>query len=108
MNSYLRPVVKELNAVFTECFTIDLGSQTYKIFDVLIASVCDLPATAKLGGFLNHISHYGCWKCCKYFPYVEKLNRNDFSGIETGVPREHVNHRNNAKIMLLARTPTER
>ena len=74
MNSYLRPVVKELNALFTEGFTIELGSQTYKIFVALIASVCDLPATAKLGGFLNHNSHYGCWKCCKYFPYVEELN----------------------------------
>ena len=108
MNSYLRPVVKELNALFTEGFTIEQGSQVYKIFVALIASVCDLPATAKLGGFLNHNSHYGCWKCCKYFPYVEELNRNDFSGIEIGLPREHVNHKNNAKSTLLARTPTER
>lgn len=108
MNSCLRPIVKELNALFTEGFVIEQGSKSHKIFVALIATVCDLPATAKLGGFLNHNSHYGCWKCCRFFPYVEELKRNDYSGLAVGLPREHVEHKNNAKGTLLARTPTER
>jgi len=30
-----------------------------------------------------------CWKCKKEFPYVDELNRVDFSGVELGDPREH-------------------
>ena len=45
MNSYLTPLVKELNALYTEGFTIEQGSKSHKIFVALIASVCDLPAT---------------------------------------------------------------
>ena len=68
----------------------------------------DLPATAKLGGFLSHSSHHGCWKCSKYFPRREELNRNDFSGVEIGCPREHESHKNNAKSTLECNTPTDR
>ena len=97
MNSYLRPLVKELNALYTEGFIIEQGSNLHKIFVALIASVCDLPATAKVGGFLSHNSHYACWKCSKYFPYVEELNQNDFSGIIIGSLRQHAKHKDDAK-----------
>ena len=108
MNSYLRPLVKELNALYTEGFIIEQGSDSHKIFVALIASVCDLPATAKVGGFLSHNSHYACWKCSKYFPYVEELNRIDFSGIEIGSLRQHAQHKDDAKKTLSGKTPTER
>ena len=45
MNSCLRPVVKELNLLFTEGFVIEQGSKSHKIFVVLIATVRDLPAS---------------------------------------------------------------
>ena len=78
MNSCLRPVVKELNSLFTEGFIIKQGSKSHKIFVALIATVCDLPS--KLGG----------WKCCRFFPYIEELKRNDYSGLAIGFPREHI------------------
>ena len=107
MNSYLRPLVKELNALFTEGMIIKTTSEV-QIFVALIASVCDLPATAKFGGFLSHNSHYGCWKCSKYFPYDKQLNRNDFSGVQVGLCREHAQHKANALSTLSCNTPTNR
>ena len=53
MNSYLRPLVKELNMLFTEGMTVEFGSEIKKVFVELIASVCDLPATAKAWGFFE-------------------------------------------------------
>jgi len=83
-------------------------SSDLQILVALIASVCDLPTTAKFGSFLSHNSHYGCWKCSKYFPYDKQLNRNDFSGVEVGLCREHVQHKAIALSMLSCNTPTNR
>ena len=59
--------------LFTEGMTVESRSEIKKVFVALIASVCDLLATAKLGGFLSCSSQHGCWKCSKYFPRREEL-----------------------------------
>ena len=106
MNSYLRPLVKELNSLWTEGFTI--GHNGTKIYVALLGSVCDIPATHKLGGFVGHMSHNACWKCSKFFPFNDELSRVDFSGIEVGNARTHESHKKNAIETLSTLTPSAR
>ena len=79
-----------------------------KMHAALIATVCDIPVTSKLGGFLGHNSKHACWKCCKDFPLNEHLHRVDFSGVEVGLPRTHENHKFIAIDTTSATTPTQR
>ena len=108
MNSYLRPLIKELNSLWTEGFTMSHGGNTVVLRAALIASVCDIPATAKLGGFVSHTSKNACWKCSKKFPYDSTLKRVNFSGSELGTPREHACHKQSALEILVANTPSQR
>lgn len=108
MNSYLRPLVKELNTLWTDGFSLSINSQTVKIRVALLATVCDIPATQKIGGFCGHNSKQACWKCKKEFAYAEELNRVDFSGVEIGDLRQHDEHKTNGKNTLSAVTRTER
>ena len=62
----------------------------------VLATVCDMPATAKLGGFLEHSSKHACWKCNKCFPYNECLKRVNFSGVDLGSPKTHDQHKSDA------------
>ena len=84
MNSYLRPLVKELNWLWSDGFKMQHKGKTVSVHAALLATVCDIPATAKLGGFLGHSSKHACWKCSKEFPHNESLKRVDFSGVEVG------------------------
>ena len=93
LNSYLRPLVKELNFLWTDGCSVKHNSTWVKLRAALIATVCDIPATQKLGGFLGHNSHYGCWKCSKYFPYNESIGKTDYTGVELGSPRTHDEHK---------------
>ena len=68
MKCYLRPLVKELNSLWSDCFSILHKGKTVCIRAALLATVCDIPATAKLGGFLGNSSKHACWKCNKCFP----------------------------------------
>ena len=70
----------------------------------MLGSVCDIPATYKLGGFVGHLSHHACFKCTKYFPTNEELNRVDFSGVDIGNVRSHDVHKENALKTLNALT----
>ena len=97
MNSYLRPLVKELNSLWTDGFEIKNGLQQYKIFAALSGTVCDIPATQKVCGFVGHGSHLCCCKCKKYFPYSDELQRVDFSGADLGTPRNYEEQKANAK-----------
>ena len=51
MNSYLRPLVKKLNSLWFDGFTMQHNGKSVTIHAALLATVCDIPATAKLGGF---------------------------------------------------------
>ena len=59
----------------------------------LLASVCDVPATAKLCGVLSHTSKHACWKCSKLFPYDKTLNHVNFARVELGSLREYDIHK---------------
>ena len=109
MNSYLRPLVKELNALWTDGIQVFRPSgESCSIFAALIATVCDIPATQKLMGFTGHNSSHCCWKCNEIFKYNESLGRVDFSGCNNGHLRTHQEHKTNALKTLEANTPTER
>ena len=108
MNCYLRPLVKELNSLWTDGISIDTNLGTVLVHVALIASVCDIPATSKLGGFLGHASKRGCWKCNRDFPYDKDLNRVTFCNAEVGLCRTHNQHKIDAIAASSAPTPTER
>ena len=108
MNSYLRPLVKELNSLWYDGFTMQHKGKSITIHAALLATVCDIPATAKLGGFLGHSSKHACWKCTKLFPYSSVLNRVDFSGEDIGTLRTHEQHKKNALRALSAVTSSQR
>ena len=108
MNSYLRPLVKELNSLWFDGFTMQHKGKSVTIHAALLATVCDIPATAKLGGFLGHSSKHACWKCTKLFPYDSALNRIDFSGEDIGTLRTHEQHKKNALRALSAVTSSQR
>ena len=108
MNSYLRPLVKELKSLWSDGFTMKHKGENITVHAALLATVCDIPATAKLGGFLGHSSKHACWKCSKNFPYNRVLNRVDFSGVDIGTLRTHDQHKENALRALSAITPTQR
>ena len=103
-----RPLVKELHALWTDGFLLSINSQTVKIRVALLASVCDIPATGKIGGFCGHNSKQACWKCKKEFPYAEEIDRVDFSGVEIGDLRQHDEHKRNGKSTLSAVSATQR
>ena len=107
MNSFLRPLVKELNMLWNEGFAMMHNSNSIVIHAALLATVCDVPATAKIGGFLSHASKHGCWKCSKVFPYNSELKRVDYSGVQLGPLCEHASHKSNAIEAVGAATPTQ-
>ena len=108
MNCYLRPLVKELNSLWSDGISIETDSGSVLVRAALIATVCDIPATSKLGGFLGHASKRGCWKCSREFSYDKDLNRVKFCSAEVGSPRNHQQHKKDAIAASLATTPTER
>lgn len=70
MNSFLQPLVQELNEIWTGV-VISCPSHPLKniyIRAALTCCACDIPATRKLCGFVGHNAKMGCSKCCKEFP----------------------------------------
>ena len=108
MNCYLRPLVKELNSLWNDGVSVKTDSGSVLVYAALIATVCDVPATSILGGFLGHASKRGCWKCSREFPFDKDFNRVKFSNAEVGLPRSHRQHKEDAKAAASATTPTER
>ena len=98
INSYLIPLVKELNSLWTDGFSIKHGDKSVVVRAALLATVCDVPANAKLGGFVGHSSNHACWEYSKEFPYNRNkmLNQVDFLGIDLGPLRKHPQHKRNA------------
>ena len=104
INSFLRPLVKELNSLWIDGFTIEHNGRTITGYAALLGSVCDIPATYKLGGFVGYLSHHACLKCTKYFPTNERINRVDYSGVDIGSARIHDEHKRQALKSLKAST----
>lgn len=68
IDSYLQPLVKELNEYYTEGFLALTPFNTHIRIRLALSCVsCDIPATRKVCGFLSHHAKLGCNKCYKDF-----------------------------------------
>lgn len=109
MNSYLRPLVAELNILWSQGIHVKPhGSKTTCLFRAaLICVACDIPALRKVCGFTGCNFQRGCSKCKKYFP--GNINTGmDFSGFNRETLRSDEEHRRDAQLILNARTAEQR
>ena len=73
INSYLAPLVHELNHAWVHGFEVTNQDNTSVFIKVALSCVtCDIPATRKVCGFLSHHASMGCNKCLKKFPVRDK------------------------------------
>ena len=112
INPYLAPLVDELNSLYkgiTFKNPSSLLSMT-SIRAMLVAIMCDLPATRKVCGFANFNAIKGCSKCLKEFPTDSFGVKPDYSGynVECWISRDASTHRREAKKAKSATTATRR
>lgn len=72
MNSFLYPLVQELKELWSGVI-IHCPSHPLKNIPIraaLTCCACDIPATGKLCGFVDHSAKLGCLKCTKKFPNI--------------------------------------
>ena len=80
INSYLSPLVDELQQAWEKGIQLKISNGTYSLFRVMLSCVsCDLPASKKVCGFLSHNAKYGCHKCKKTFETIV-FGQTDYSG----------------------------
>ena len=111
INSYLRPLVKELLDLW-EGVPLKIHTPTGVIEKVvrgmLLCVACDLPAARKVCGFLGHNANLGCSKCLKLFP--GQPGSMDFSGFNRSdwTSRTDAAHRESVKEVQKCQTKTTR
>ncbi|XP_077866348.1 uncharacterized protein LOC144354095 [Saccoglossus kowalevskii] len=112
VNSYITPLVEELNTLWTDGLTCDYteSGKTYNdtFHAALLSVVSDVPATRKLCGFVGHMARKGCSKCEKEFltgAFGEKIN---FGGFEPVNHRHNLRHRHQAEQVSNATTKAQR
>lgn len=82
MNSYLTPLVLELQEAWSEGFVVTTPHNIPITVKLALTCVsCDIPASRKVSGFLGHNAALGCIKCLKKFT-VEFGKRTDYSGCD--------------------------
>ena len=82
INSFLAPLVKELQTAWNTGITIATRScNTITIRLAISCVACDIPASRKTCGFLGHNATLGCNKCMKRFPNLGP-GLVDYSGYE--------------------------
>ena len=82
LNSFLKPLVEELNALWKGVRVLSSLSTIPLIFKAaLLCTSSDIPASRKLCGFKGHSAELGCSRCLKKFPggFGEKR---DYSGFD--------------------------
>lgn len=82
-NSFLQPLVNELNEAWHNGFMIKSRNSRnqFKRFRLALLCVgCDVPASRKLCGFYGHMANLGCNKCEKHFPGV--IGEKTFGGFD--------------------------
>lgn len=89
-NSYLQPLVAELNALWRDGISVkrDGSTEVEKFPAALLCVGCDIPAAKKVCGFTDHGSKKGCSKCKKFFQGTVGT-KIDFSGFEPCSPRRN-------------------
>ena len=108
INSYLRPLVEELNTLWQGLQIKVDNCGSLKTFRAALLCVgCDVPAARKVCGFTGHASNHGCSKCTKMFP-GNVSERIDFSGFETCPSRTNEVHRQQAEDILRQTTQTDK
>lgn len=110
LNTFLGPVVNELNALWKGIRLQTSSSKTpehYRAAVILASS--DIPASRKLCGFKGHSAHRGCSKCFKFFPgsFGQKT---DYSGFDVNEwpLRDNQSHRRNALKVKNAQNKTRK
>ena len=98
INTYLRPLVDELNVLWNEgIYEVEHGSSVQHFFRAVLFCVgCDIPAARKVCGFTGHASRKGCSKCNKLFPGNVSTSL-DFSGFQACPKRSNNEHRKEAQ-----------
>ncbi|XP_062579425.1 uncharacterized protein LOC134241375 isoform X2 [Saccostrea cucullata] len=109
LNSFLEPIVKELNCLWKGVKLESSLSRIHMTFRAaLLCVACDIPAARKCCGFKSHAATLGCHKCFKTFGggFGEKR---DYSGFDrqNWKPRAKASHNLYAKRVKNAKTKTE-
>ena len=66
INSYLKPLVEDLQTLWTGV-TVDIDGKETKIRAAVGCLSSDVPAARKVGGFVSYRGRHGCTKCLKEF-----------------------------------------
>lgn len=96
MNSYLKPMVDELNDLWKNGIQVTSPDSAHPLTlrAALICVACDIPACRKVLGFCGHMSKAGCSKCTKVFGYDGR--KIDFGGFSECPLRSEHDHREQA------------
>lgn len=105
INSYLNPLVNELNE-FWQGKELKIYNESGKkmVRCALLCASCDLLAGRKLCGFLSYTAHHGC-SCCKKI-FMGSTGGMDYSGFDrdTWLMRNATEHRHIASEILSCTT----
>ena len=114
MNAYLTPLVEELCELWQLGVIIHVKLNALqlavRVKAALSCCACDVLASRKICGFLNHNATFGCNKCFKKFSHYPSGNGGqltDYSGFdrENWLLRTNAHHRSEAADLLKERTP---
>ena len=110
MNSYLQPMVDELNSLWQQGIQVmpPDSQDVVTLKAALICVACDIPACRKVLGFCGHMCKKGCSKCTKAFEYDNVADKIDFSGFSECPVRNEQDHRKQAFLAMEQITPTAR
>ena len=98
INSFLRPIVKELQQLWGGVMFKTVQGTSVLVRAALLCVACDIPAARKTCRFLGHSALYGCSKCLNLFPtanFGEKPDYSNFCQASWGV-RDPIKHREEA------------
>ncbi|KAG2192673.1 hypothetical protein INT47_009243 [Mucor saturninus] len=110
INNYLRPLVNELEELYTG-ISIDTYSRSGALVRAALLMVaCDIPAARKTCGFTSHNSRNACHKCNRHFFRFEGTSIVDYSGFNSSewIGRTKEENRQHATMWKNARTLVER
>ncbi len=98
INSYLSPLVKELNHLWDGVTMESTEGLKVIVRAALLCTSCDIPASRKVSGFVGHNAYRGCSRCLKTFPTEAFGQKPDYTGTDRSywTPRDAKSHRQHA------------